>query len=121
MDVEDRDDSVWHNLSPFDGGLSGWRLLWDRYCPIPSWRYGLKLPRYQQVSFAPVLQGLRDRSSLLGICSQAELAPSAGLCEATLLCLALRLGCTPLKAMMPSCSVPACKLFHGPNSTAVLV
>lgn len=57
MDVEDRDDSVWHNLSPFDGGLSGWRLLWDRYCPIPSWRYGLKLPRYQQVSCALFLQG----------------------------------------------------------------
>ena len=61
VDVEDRDDSVWHNLSPFDGGLSGWRLLWDRYCPIPSWRYGLKLPRYQQVGCAPALQGIARR------------------------------------------------------------
>ena len=38
VDVEDRDDSVWHNLTPLDGGLSGWRLLWDRWCPIPSFR-----------------------------------------------------------------------------------
>ena len=38
VDVEDRDDSVWHNLTPFDGGLSGWRLLWDRWCPIPRFR-----------------------------------------------------------------------------------
>lgn len=38
VDVEDRDDSVWHNLTPLDGGLSGWRLLWDRWCPIPSLR-----------------------------------------------------------------------------------
>ena len=38
VDVEDRDDSVWHNLTPFDGGLSGWRLLWDRWCPIPQLR-----------------------------------------------------------------------------------
>lgn len=38
VDVEDRDDSVWHNLTPIDGGLSGWRLLWDRWCPIPALR-----------------------------------------------------------------------------------
>ena len=38
VDVEDRDDSVWHNLTPLDGGLSGWHLLWDRWCPIPSLR-----------------------------------------------------------------------------------
>lgn len=38
VDVEDRDDSVWHNLTPLDGGLSGWRLLWDRWCPVPSLR-----------------------------------------------------------------------------------
>jgi lysophospholipid hydrolase len=38
VDVEDRDDSVWQNLTPLDGGLSGWRLLWDRWCPIPSLR-----------------------------------------------------------------------------------
>ncbi|DBB17173.1 TPA: hypothetical protein ACH3X3_014241 [Trebouxia sp. C0006] len=49
VDVEDRDDSVWHNLTPFDGGLSGWRLLWDRWCPIPRFRFGIKLPRYQQI------------------------------------------------------------------------
>jgi hypothetical protein len=38
VDVEDRDDSVWHNLTPIDGGLSGWHLLWDRWCPIPALR-----------------------------------------------------------------------------------
>ena len=38
VDVEDRDDSMWHNLTPLDGGLSGWRLLWDRWCPIPALR-----------------------------------------------------------------------------------
>ena len=40
VDVEDRDDSVWHNLTAYDGGLSGWRLLWDRWCPIPAFRWG---------------------------------------------------------------------------------
>ncbi|KAK9808186.1 hypothetical protein WJX73_006212 [Symbiochloris irregularis] len=49
VDVEDRDDSVWHNLTAYDGGLSGWRLLWDRWCPIPAFRYGYKLPRYNQI------------------------------------------------------------------------
>ena len=38
VDVEDRDASVWQNLSAYDGGISGWRLLWDRWCPIPSLR-----------------------------------------------------------------------------------
>ena len=41
VDVEDRDDSVWHNLTAYDGGLSGWRLLWDRWCPIPALRHVL--------------------------------------------------------------------------------
>ncbi|CAL8463928.1 g3463 [Coccomyxa elongata] len=49
VDVEDRDDSVWHNLTPIDGGLSGWRLLWDRWCPIPALRYNIKMPRYNQI------------------------------------------------------------------------
>jgi hypothetical protein len=31
--------SLWQNLTPYDGGVSGWRLLWDRWCPIPSLRY----------------------------------------------------------------------------------
>lgn len=38
VDVEDKDASVWRNLSAYDGGISGWRLLWDRWCPIPSLR-----------------------------------------------------------------------------------
>lgn len=46
VDVEDRDDSVWHNLTPLDGGLSGWRLLWDRWCPIPSFRCPLACPDF---------------------------------------------------------------------------
>lgn len=39
VDVEDKDASVWQNLSAFDGGISGFQLLWDRICPIPSLRY----------------------------------------------------------------------------------
>ena len=38
VDVEGRDDMGWRNLAPYDGGLSGWRLLWDRWCPVPRWR-----------------------------------------------------------------------------------
>ena len=38
VDVEDRDASVWADITSYDGGLSGWRLLWDRWCPIPSLR-----------------------------------------------------------------------------------
>ena len=30
VDVEGKDDSGWRNLMPFDGGVSGWQLLWDR-------------------------------------------------------------------------------------------
>lgn len=26
VDVEDRDQSAWHNLTPYDGGLSGWQV-----------------------------------------------------------------------------------------------
>jgi lysophospholipid hydrolase len=38
VDVEDRDDSAWRELKPFKGGLSGWKLLWDRVCPFSSLR-----------------------------------------------------------------------------------
>ena len=31
VDVEGKDDSGWRNLMPFDGGVSGWQLLWDRW------------------------------------------------------------------------------------------
>lgn len=44
VDVEDKDASVWRNLSAYDGGISGWRLLWDRWCPIPSLRCSLLGP-----------------------------------------------------------------------------
>ena len=47
VDVEDRDDSVWHNLTAYDGGLSGWRLLWDRWCPIPALRY---VPHFEKLA-----------------------------------------------------------------------
>jgi lysophospholipid hydrolase len=43
VDVEDRDQCAWHNLTPYDGGLSGWQLLWDRWCPISAWRWVLNL------------------------------------------------------------------------------
>ncbi|KAK9862379.1 hypothetical protein WJX84_007181 [Apatococcus fuscideae] len=45
VDVEDRDASTWHEITPYDGGISGWQLLWDRWCPIPSLRFFNKLPR----------------------------------------------------------------------------
>ena len=38
VDVEDRDDSAWRELTPFKGGLSGWKLLWDRICPFQGLR-----------------------------------------------------------------------------------
>ena len=40
VDVEDRDDSAWRELTPFKGGLSGWKLLWDRICPFQGLRCG---------------------------------------------------------------------------------
>jgi predicted acylesterase/phospholipase RssA/CRP-like cAMP-binding protein len=46
VDVEDRDHSAWHNLSPTDGGISGWQLLWDRWCPVERWRYGIRIPNH---------------------------------------------------------------------------
>ena len=49
VDVEDRDQSAWHNLSPYDGGVSGWQLLWDRWCPVKAWRYNVRIPRYSQL------------------------------------------------------------------------
>ena len=44
VDVEDRDASVWADITSYEGGLSGWRLLWDRWCPIPSLRCKPILP-----------------------------------------------------------------------------
>ena len=41
VDVENRDATAWQNLTSYDGGLSGWRLLWDRWCPIPQLRCAL--------------------------------------------------------------------------------
>ena len=49
MDVEDKQSGAWHSLTPYDGGLSGWRLLWDRICPIPSLRFGGAVPRYREL------------------------------------------------------------------------
>ena len=51
-DVEDKQSGAWHNLTPYDGGLSGWRVLWDRYCPIPSLRFAggsPNHPRYREL------------------------------------------------------------------------
>lgn len=51
--MEDKQSGAWHNLTPYDGGLSGWRVLWDRYCPIPSWRSprigNISHPRYREM------------------------------------------------------------------------
>lgn len=50
VDVEDRDVSAWSNLSmPVEGVLSGWQILWDRWCPIPSWTSGQRFPRQQHM------------------------------------------------------------------------
>jgi hypothetical protein len=49
VDVEDKQSGAWHNLTPYDGGLSGWRLLWDRLCPVPSLRFGGPTPRYREL------------------------------------------------------------------------
>ncbi len=38
VDVEDRDDSAFANLTPYEGGLSGWSMLWDKLCPVPRFR-----------------------------------------------------------------------------------
>ena len=59
VDVEDKDASVWRNLSAYDGGISGWRLLWDRWCPIPSLRSSsIDLPL--QHPSAPAVIGITD-------------------------------------------------------------
>lgn len=49
VDVEDKQSGAWHTLTPYDGGLSGWRLLWDRLCPVPSLRFGKAAPRYREL------------------------------------------------------------------------
>lgn len=38
VDVEDRDDSAYREVTPIHGGVSGWRMLWDRLCPFPRLR-----------------------------------------------------------------------------------
>lgn len=54
--MEDKQSGAWHALTPYDGGLSGWRLLWDRFCPVPAWRStagarggGGQVPRYREL------------------------------------------------------------------------
>jgi lysophospholipid hydrolase len=47
--VEDKMASSWATMKPYVGGLSGWHLLWDRYCPFPNLRYGTKAPKYQEL------------------------------------------------------------------------
>lgn len=50
VDVEDRNISPWSNLSMHvEGVLSGWQILWDRWCPIPSWTSGRRFPRQQHM------------------------------------------------------------------------
>lgn len=50
VDVEDKaTNTSWANMTPYDGGLSGWHLLWDRLCPVPQWRFGTKAPRYREL------------------------------------------------------------------------
>jgi len=50
VDVEDRNVSPWSNLSmSVEGVLSGWQILWDGWCPIPSWTSGQRFPRQQHM------------------------------------------------------------------------
>lgn len=39
VDVEDK-EGPWKSLQSYDGGVSGWKLLWDRWCPLPSLQFG---------------------------------------------------------------------------------
>jgi len=49
VDVEDK-EGPWKSLQSYDGGVSGWKLLWDRWCPLPSLRFGYTMmPRYNQL------------------------------------------------------------------------
>jgi hypothetical protein len=41
VDVEDRDDSAYREVTPIHGGVSGWRMLWDRLCPFERLRCAL--------------------------------------------------------------------------------
>ena len=43
VDVEDRDDSAYREVTPIHGGVSGWRMLWDRLCPFERLRCALQL------------------------------------------------------------------------------
>jgi hypothetical protein len=49
VDVEDKEGNEWSEMTPYDSGLSGWRLLWDRWCPIPALRTDTKMPRYNAI------------------------------------------------------------------------
>jgi len=55
VDVEDRDDSAWRELTPFKGGLSGWKLLWDRICPFQGLRC------VAVIAFAPCITSSLER------------------------------------------------------------
>lgn len=48
VDAEDKQNHVFKKLMPFDGGISGWKLLWDRLNPFSSGRTA-DLPRYHQM------------------------------------------------------------------------
>eukprot|EP00899_Mesostigma_viride_P014018 jgi/Mesvir1/22617/Mv14061-RA.1 len=47
VDVEDKDNSAFKDVTPFDGDLSGWWLLWNRINPFAAVKF--KLPRYNEL------------------------------------------------------------------------
>lgn len=53
VDVEGKDESGWSALaSTLDGGVSGWKIFWDRTLGwlVPSWRSGAgDMPKYSQI------------------------------------------------------------------------
>ncbi|KAK3255714.1 hypothetical protein CYMTET_35114 [Cymbomonas tetramitiformis] len=47
VDVMDKEAFIFKRLAPFDGGLSGWRLLWERWNPFSGVQN--KTPRYNEL------------------------------------------------------------------------
>ena len=65
VDVEDKDQYAWENLSSTEGGISGWKLLWDKICPFNYLRFGIRLPSHAQLMNA--LTWMAHQSNLLRI------------------------------------------------------
>jgi len=65
VDVEDKDQYAWNKLSSTEGGISGWKILWDKLCPFKSLRFDIHLPSHAQLMNA--LTWMAHQSNLLRI------------------------------------------------------